>query len=173
MNVGEFVKFSAVITAFGEFDLYGTGQAATYHGVIQEIVGAQALDDLLAAFQRATNGLSGSAAETALRSEVFSDPRLGPLARNILKMWFVGTWYELPSEWRAAYGIHLKDTTHVISPAAYTEGLLWPTIGANPSGAKAPGFGSWQYPPKVSPDLGGRYTPPEMSTQPLPTEQGG
>jgi len=34
-----------------------------------------------------------------------------------------------------------------VSPASYTEGLLWPTIGANPPGAKAPGFGTWAYPP--------------------------
>ena len=41
------------------------------------------------------------------------------------------------------------DSTHVVSPTSYTEGLLWPTIGANPPGAKAQGFGSWAAPPTI------------------------
>ncbi|HYO83919.1 MAG TPA: hypothetical protein VES20_21125, partial [Bryobacteraceae bacterium] len=37
----------------------------------------------------------------------------------------------------------------MVSAAAYTEGLLWPAIGANPPGAKGPGYGSWALPPRV------------------------
>jgi hypothetical protein len=41
---------------------------------------------------------------------------------------------------------------HVVSAASYTEGLLWPTIGANPNGAKAPGYASWAQPPRIPAD---------------------
>ena len=75
-----------------------------------------------------------------LRRDVFSDPRLGPVARNIVKMWYVGIWYELPRAWTEAYGALRKNVTFTVSPTAYTEGLLWPAIGANPPGAKAPGL---------------------------------
>lgn len=149
-SVGRFVQFSAAATGFSEFDLFGTGQAGEYYTVVEEIVGKKPLDDLLAVFEGVVQGAVSTPRDAALRQEIFSDPRLGPIARNVLKLWYLGTWYEMPTEWRAAYGVHLKDTTRVVSPIAYTEGLLWPAIGANPSGAKAPGYGSWQYPPKLS-----------------------
>jgi hypothetical protein len=61
----------------------------------------------------------------------------------------VGAWYPLPAAWRGTFGELEKDTTFVVSPAAYTEGLLWPTIGANPAGAKGPGYGTWSVPPRI------------------------
>jgi hypothetical protein len=36
-----------------------------------------------------------------------------------------------------------------VNESAYTEGLLWVAIGANPPGAKAPGYGSWARPPQI------------------------
>jgi hypothetical protein len=71
------------------------------------------------------------------------------VARNIVKMWFVGIWYELPREWTEAFGARPGNVTFVVSGTAYTEGLLWPAIGANPPGAKAPGYGSWAFPPQI------------------------
>jgi hypothetical protein len=41
--VGRFVKFSAVVTAFTAFDLYGTGQVAEYFSVLLNIVGEKTL----------------------------------------------------------------------------------------------------------------------------------
>jgi hypothetical protein len=58
-------------------------------------------------------------------------------------------WYELPRAWTEAYGAREKNFTFTVSANAYTEGLIWPAIGANPSGAKAPGYGSWADPPKI------------------------
>jgi hypothetical protein len=89
------------------------------------------------------------ALDEGLRAQVLSDDKLGPIARNLIKMWFVGTWYELPQEWRDRYAAREPVSTHVVSPASYTEGLLWPTIGANPPGAKGQGFGSWVGPPAI------------------------
>ena len=87
--------------------------------------------------------------QRGLRREIFSDPKLGPVARALVKLWYVGTWYELPADWRDAYGQNDRDRTFVVSASAYTEGLLWPAIGANPSGAKAIGYGMWAAPPLV------------------------
>ena len=47
----------------------------------------------------ATTGLAdadGTARPAAAAPGSLSDERLGPMARNIVKLWFVGTWYELP-----------------------------------------------------------------------------
>lgn len=87
--------------------------------------------------------------DQALRHKILGDTKLGPIARNIIKMWFVGTWYQLPDYWLEKYGMNNNDTTFVVSPNAYKEGLLWPTIGAHPMGAKAPGYATWTAAPKI------------------------
>jgi hypothetical protein len=169
-----FVAFSAEATAFSAVDLWGTGQAADYLATVQEEAGNQILRDLLEA-----------ARPGPVDDQVFTDEKLGPLARNIIKLWYSGVWYELPPQWAARFGAPVKavpaqrrpgqqgvahhalsdskgpleqqgrqrtpaqTASYVVSAAAYTEGLLWRAIGAHPSGAKAPGYGSWAVPPEI------------------------
>ena len=169
-----FVAFSAEATAFTAIDLWGTGQAADYLATVQDEAGDQILGDLLDAARRGQ-----------LDDKVFGDDKLGPLARNIIKLWYSGVWYELPPQWAARFGAPVRavpaqrrpgqqgvaghglsdskgpleqqgrqrtparTASYVVSPAAYTEGLLWRAIGAHPSGAKAPGYGSWAVPPVI------------------------
>jgi hypothetical protein len=173
-----FMAFSAGATGFRVTDLWGTGQAEDYFETVLDEAGEALLRELLE--DQAT---------------AFGSAKLGPLARNIIKLWYAGTWYELPPEWAAAFGAPLKRVpaprqagqpgppgrqhrgrvmrehgladgqgvteqqgrqrtparvaSYVVSPAAYTEGLLWRAIGAHPAGAKAPGYGSWAQPPVI------------------------
>lgn len=146
-----FLEFSSRLTAFQVWELQGTGQAEPYLATAADVVGGQVVDELLDAYGRveAEAKGDGAALHGLLRREVFADEKLGPIARNLIKLWYSGTWYELPGAWREAFGTHEKDYTHNVSSASYTEGLLWPTIGANPNGAKAPGYGSWAQPPRI------------------------
>lgn len=154
-RTARFLDLSARLTAFTAFELHGTGQVGPYLATVAAATGEDVLDELLAAHERVQGQAQrdGSAADASLRREILSDAKLGPVARNIIKMWFIGTWYELPSAWRELFGTREQDLTHVVSPAAYTEGLLWQTIGANPNGAKAPGYGSWAQPPRIPADV--------------------
>lgn len=155
-----FLTLSATLTGYARFRLLGTGQAEPYLTATREAVGDDVLGDLLSTFAAVHDDATGDqqALDRALRARILSDDRLGPVARNVIKMWFVGTWYQLPQEWRDAQATREPDTapatrepdaTHVVSPASYTEGLLWPTIGANPPGAKGQGYGSWVGPPAI------------------------
>lgn len=155
-----FLTLSATLTGYSRFRLLGTGQAEAYFRTARDCAGEEAFADLLAVSRRvhadaggraAASGPAGSASalDHGVRAEILSDERRGPVARNLIKMWFVGTWYQLPQEWRDLHGSRRSDVTHVVSPASYTEGLLWPTIGANPPGAKAPGYGTWADPPAI------------------------
>ena len=146
-----FLTLSATLTGYTRFRLLGTGQAEPYFTATREAVGDDVLGDLLSTFAAVHDDITGDqqALDQALRARILSDDRLGPVARNVIKMWFVGTWYQLPQEWRDAYATREPDATHVVSPASYTEGLLWPTIGANPPGAKGQGFGTWVGPPAI------------------------
>lgn len=165
----EFVKFSAAVTGFSEFDLWGTGQAEVYY---ETVVNQEGWD--------------------AIRNAISSDPSAvppDPVVQSIIKLWYVGVWYgpeltgrvdvaawtapgrsgakpavpddsrpeegrpwqDVPGQHQAGEnGAHARDgrkPLFVVSPDAYTEGLLWRAIGAHPSGAKAPGYGSWANPP--------------------------
>lgn len=170
-----FLDLSAVLTGFSTFDLGATGQSEAYLATVEEVIGEENLDELLDAFdaarqegQEAGHGEADEAAreeaaeagseiddgaehrfDRALRRAVLSDPKLGPIARRLVKLWYVGIWYELPEIWREQYGRTEADRTRVVSPQAYQEGLLWPAVGANPPGAKPFGFGIWANPPRI------------------------
>nr|WP_210345334.1 hypothetical protein [Jiella flava] len=141
---------SAELTAFSRFDLLGTGLAERYLGTLDKVVGDAATDQLIAAFE----GLpppGGKARVAAIRATILGDERLGDIARALIKLWYSGTWFELPAAWTQRYGPGASNITFVVSPDAYVESLLWKAIGAHPAGAKPPGFGSWAHPPKIPP----------------------
>jgi hypothetical protein len=148
-----FLSLSATLTGYSRFRLLGTGQADLYLEAARDAVGDDALGELLTTYATVEAEAEAAGDETALdrglRARILSDDKLGPIARNVIKMWFVGTWYQLPQEWRDVHAELKPDTTHVVTPASYTEGLLWPTIGANPPGAKGQGYASWVGPPAV------------------------
>lgn len=146
-SMDAFLAFSAEATAFTVFELRGTGQAQAYLDKVVEVAGAALVAQLLAVHAKTP----AAGREAHLRRELFGDPRLGPVARNIIKLWYVGIWYELPPAWIEAYGAGPADVDTMVSGQAYTEGLLWVAIGANPPGAKAPGYGSWTGPPRIPP----------------------
>jgi hypothetical protein len=142
-----FLAFSAEVTAFTTFELRGTGMADAYLAAVIDVVGEATVQQLLSAWDGVRQ--SGPAMEEHLRREIFGDEKLGPIARNIVKLWYIGIWYQLPYTWTQSFGALENDVTFTVSPAAYTEGLLWPAIGAHPPGAKAPGYGSWATPPEI------------------------
>ena len=150
----DFLALSAALTGFSTYRLKGTGQAEAYLSTATGIVGEAVSRALLAAFRRAVDqpGADETAIERAIRRDILSDNKLGPVARNLIKLWYVGTWYALPVEWREAYAAGDRDRTFVVSPDAYTEGLLWPAIGASPSGAKPLGYGMWAMAPRIEAD---------------------
>jgi hypothetical protein len=141
-----FLRFSASVTAFSEFDLLGTGQAEAFLETVQDQVGKETLRGLLDA--------CGPLGED-----------LGLLAKSIIKLWYAGIWYEpegtgadagqrgVPRQRRPDQDG--REAPFVVSSAAYAEGLLWRAIGAHPSGAKAPGYGSWALPPTIEDYPGG------------------
>jgi hypothetical protein len=148
-----FVAFSEAVTGFSAVRLHGTGQAEEYRATVADVAGDDVLDALLDAWARVREEAErGGDLDDLLSRVVFGDPRLGPIARNVIKMWYVGTWYQLPKEWLDAYGARGRADMFTVSPTAYTEGLLWPAMGANPPGAKAPGYASWIGPPEIGDD---------------------
>ncbi len=147
-RIETFLGLSVELTAFSRFDLLATGLAERYLGTLDAVVGCDTTNTLLAAFAALPPPGDGTRAR-ALRATILGSELLGDVARSLIKLWYSGTWFELPYAWTQRFGAKPADATFVVSPDAYVEGLLWKAIGAHPAGAKAPGYGSWAYPPKI------------------------
>jgi hypothetical protein len=129
--LARFVALSARLTGFREVDLHGTGQARAHLDLVLAVAGEPLTARLLAADPR----------------RALADPDLGPLARNVIVLWYLGQWDELPRDWRDRNGAAPADVAHVASAAAFRAGLVWPAIGTHATSANPPGFGSWATPP--------------------------
>ena len=134
-----FLQVSSDLTGFDRFELTSTGMAETYLTTLDRIVPAGLMDDLMAAWYDPDAIMVGRTP--------FDDPKIGPVARNIILLWYRGTWTGLPEAWRAAYGASPLDVDHLVSGAAYRAGLQWAAAGGHPAGADAQGYAAWAAPP--------------------------
>jgi hypothetical protein len=128
-----FIVLSARLTGFGRVTLLGTGMTTEYLAALDAVLGAELVDELLAADDAGA---------------LLGDAKLGPVAQNLILLWYCGTWTALPDDWRAVYGSSPLDTTHVASAEAYQAGLQWVVAGAHPAGARQQGFGAWAVAPE-------------------------
>lgn len=139
-----FVALSALLTGFSKVQLRGSGVAEQHLGVLNEVLATDVVTDLLGAFDR----LPEDGRESAMAATILGDARLGPVARNVILLWYSGVWTQLPAAWREAFGASPLDTTRATSGDAYRSGLQWVVAGAHAPGANHQGFGSWALEPK-------------------------
>lgn len=146
--LARFLRMSAVLTGYSPAELTGTGLAQTYLDETAGTAGPTALAALLTAFEAVMAG-GPDGLDQRMNDAVLNDTAdaNGPLAKNILRLWFTGTWSALGDLWHAQNGGDPQDTDRVVSAQAYREGLVWPTIDSHPQAAKQPGFGTWGFPP--------------------------
>ena len=110
-----FLLLSVQLCGISSFDLRGTGYARRYFETVEGIVGRGLLHRLLQAFA----ALPVAPARAALQAAILNHPEFGPVTRNIMKLWYTATWFQLPSTWRENFGAHPKDRTFVPYPYAY------------------------------------------------------
>ena len=148
--VQRFVTLSAELTGFDAAELWGTGMAPAHFATLTSIVGADIVGSLLEGFAALETAAKGDSArlESLIETKLLPQPTLGPLARNLINLWYLGQWFQLPPDWRDVHGANANDRTAIVSAEAYTEGLVWPAIHSHPQGAKQPGYGSWSLPPE-------------------------
>src|SRR5262249_23793765 len=134
IELQRFLTLSAELCGFSEFTLRGTGYAERYFDHVGQMVGRDYLSDLLAAYDRLPGGRPENR-DRALRQQLISDEKVGPIARNIIKLWFTSIWFELPPEWRRKFDPRGKNARRFIPfTYAYPEGLLGPAVGAHVQG---------------------------------------
>jgi hypothetical protein len=140
-----FLGLSALLTGFDHVQLLGSGMTDSYLQTLEDVLPEDVLTDLLRAYEAlpADDGREAAVVRYILRSA-----RLGPVAQNLMILWYCGTWTALPDDWRAAHGSSPLDIDRVISPEAYVAGLQWVAAGAHPIGARQQGFGAWALAPE-------------------------
>jgi len=138
-EIGQFIAISIALTGFSEAELHSTGLTQVYFEELALIVGRDIRTEFLAANHHDPAAALHSA-------------KWAPLARNVIRLWYLGQWKGLPATWAKdefggtvprGYNEFGRDVDRVISPQSYQEGLVWRAIGVNPPGAKQPGFASW------------------------------
>ena len=134
-----FLQLSAKMTGYGRLELYGTGMVEEYLRALDETLPAGLLDEMLAVADQPSDGADAS--------RVLGDPKLGPVAENLIVLWYTGTWNAMPDDWRAAHGASPMDRTRVVSANSYRAGLQWVAAGAHPAGSDQQGFGAWALAP--------------------------
>jgi hypothetical protein len=151
-RLGLFIEMSALLTGFARVQLLGTGKAGEYLRTLDEVPPAGVADELLTAFRALP---AQGDPEAAVAAGILGEEKLGPVARNVILLWYCGTWSALPDYWRSAYGASPRDINHVVSGQAYQAGLQWVVAGAHPEGARQQGYGAWAVPPAGAPVAAG------------------
>jgi hypothetical protein len=148
-----FLSLSVTLTGFTAADLWGTGMVRTYFDLVPSIIGGGVFGRFISRWRYTYIRGSGDEAllDDLVTSQIFEDPEFGPIARNVAALWYLGMWNQLPADWRNVHGAWANDTTFVVSPQSYTEGLVWTAIYTHPPAAKQPGYGSWALPPEEEP----------------------
>ncbi|MCG7535687.1 hypothetical protein [Pseudoalteromonas sp. OOF1S-7] len=147
----DFYRLSATLTGYDEVELQGTGVGPTYCKTLSQWVRQDVIQEL---YHRAEEigSLECESNQAQFYDRIWNCAKLGPVARNITKMWYLSIWYQLPADWNALYGVDdfsadkkpVED--YVISSNAYIQGLVWNALGSHPMGAKQPGYGTWALP---------------------------
>jgi hypothetical protein len=140
-----FLELSGVLTGFSRLQLLGTAMANEYLRTLDAVLPSGVLDEMLARYKQIPQGTDR---EDAVAAAILGDPKLGPVARNLILLWYCGSWTALPDAWHTAYGASPTNTNGVVSAQAYQAGLQWALIGAHPPGSSQQGFGSWSVPPE-------------------------
>lgn len=147
-----FSAISAVLTGYKQAELFATGCTDEYWHQFCQVIPEHIQTLFLAPGVELYAKLDTHPNEVAqtVRTHYLSDELLGPPARSLIQLWYLGQWTPLPPKWQQRYGASRFDVARIISARAYKEGLVWDAIGAHPMGAKQQGFGAWAIKPPKS-----------------------
>ena len=147
-GISLFLDLSTALTGFSRTELWGTGMVQKYYDAVNLIIGEREMGRLLGASSSVIPDRADITPEieARLQEAVLDSDQFGPVARNIIRLWYLGAWQQLPQQWRNDYGATSFDTDHVISDASYRESLVWIAGETHPMGAKQQGFGAWSLP---------------------------
>jgi len=147
-NVTSFGRLSAVLTGF-PLDRVAPGVdpiglPAQFLAWVTTQAGAATVQQLLAAYDAIDRQTGGDLTRQAplVQGTIMADTTLGPLARRIIRLWYLGIWYaDEPPVNDPRTGA--PPAGQVVSMNAYTGGLAWDAVQAHPMGYSEMHYGYW------------------------------
>jgi hypothetical protein len=140
-----FVALSSVLTGFPESTLAPSLDPVRLKNIYFDTLRVKAdpatLSQLLAVFKGIHDALPVVRWPDAVHDQILLNNELGPLARQIIKLWLLGVYFSPPDQ---------SVTGEVVSSMAFTHGLLWTAIRAHPTGYSVFPHGYWASPPPDS-----------------------
>jgi len=139
----QFLNLSRVLTGFEKVELLGTGMAQQYYLEIKRVYKEtviRLLFEAKAIFE--VYGEHSPEFESQIRQRIIQDIEFAQIAKNIIQMWYLASYTNYNDPAPLVY-----KESHVVSPEAYQNGLIWEAANSHPPGAKYPGFGSWSLEP--------------------------
>lgn len=130
-DLDRFVRLSSALTGVAASQLKPAldpiGIADQYLQTVQQSIDSTTLQHVLATVPADP----GAAVDVA---SLLDDPTLGPVARSIIKLWLLGSWYEPANP---------STAVQVVSAQAYKESLVWKVMQSHPMGYSMFTFGYW------------------------------
>ena len=142
-DVTSFGRLSAVLTGFPLARvapaLDPIGLPAQFLAWVTDKAGAAPVQQLLAVYDGIDQSTGGDLAKQGppVQAQILADATLGPLARRIMRLWYLGTWYD------AEPPVGQFPSGQVVSMNAYTGGLAWDAVQAHPMGYSEMHYGYW------------------------------
>lgn len=142
MTLDTFVKLSSILTGYPETTLKPGADTQKLSEQYFETLNKELTSETLEVLNSTFLGIS-SPTEASVKAKIVDDTTLGRIAKNIIKMWYLGIWYDLNSPEDSGEG-------YVISSIAYKNGMVWSTMYAHPMGYSEENFGYWNTPPNTN-----------------------
>ena len=137
-----FVGLSALLTGYPATQLAPTidpvGLANQYFDIMQRKADSQSFLQTLTIYESIAANFPPEQQAAEVEQQILNDEAMGNIARRILRLWFLSTWYtDEPPGFDG----------EVVSTDAYTLGKAWDTFQAHPMGYSEFAFGYWADPP--------------------------
>ncbi|GAB1541911.1 hypothetical protein NUACC21_45840 [Scytonema sp. NUACC21] len=151
LQLKNFVELSGILTGYSATHLMPVidpiGIAKVYWEFLQTQteVSQDLINQLLKIFEdiKAQPGIKYEEKVKAVKEKILDDSALLPVARRIIRLWYLSTWYTSEPP---------KELGQVVSMNAYIKGLAWEAIQAHPMGYSELTFGYWAEKPKQTTD---------------------
>ena len=152
MTFEEFIALSAALTGFPASTLLPVPDTQKVAEVLYaelSLPGNNIPADQLNELTQAWNSIANTPPPqlpAAVQTNIIDNLDITRLAQNIIYLWYFGIWYDLTKNPNSFTSPNID---HVVSPLAYTNGLVWGEMGAHPMGYSIGEFGYWANKPTM------------------------
>lgn len=149
--VTAFVEVSAAVTGLSPLELHGTGLTGAHAHFVVNVLAAS---DNAQQFIDAIGTLAAAPDPATAIPVALRDAFLGPVLTNVIALWYLGQWLQLPVGWYHGQAQPSIDTNTIPSTLAYEQAFAWRLAGAHPPGSRPTGYGGWAFPPVTAVAVG-------------------